>query len=166
MGFPKILSDGVTLKERKFIKEYVKHGVGTKAMKVAHPNLKYPDKKSNELLKRPRVKKRIEEVLRDNGLDLNFTARMLKEQIQSGVGVDANAASANAALGHLLKLQTQNVEKQGGGSVHLHFTQDIGKLSNTDLVKKRNNVSEFFSKIVEGEETTNDDVPADEKDNP
>jgi len=143
---------GLTFKERKFVKEYIKtQGNAKLATQRAYPNANASTLKSlpSTKLNKPEVRNAIIKALDKAGLNDDFIADTLKKNIpQESIGKGATATTVNKTLELLIKLREPSRETK---STSLNYTvfQDISNLSNTELIDKRNATSSYFNKIID-----------------
>ena len=144
---------GLTFHERKYVREYVKHGNSTKAAEAGYPNQKkkHIQKQGAKVLARPQVKRAILEALEKQGVTDDYIAESLKKNIDSGVGVDANANTANRALEIAVKLK-ESVVNKSKSSLSMYLFADIKDANSEKILEKRAKLNKFFNNIIEGEE--------------
>jgi hypothetical protein len=90
------MKNKLTIKQRKFIKEYARTGNGTQSVLSAY-NIKNKQVASNystELIKKPLIKKSIEQVLNRSGLDLDS----ISDKVGSILHSEIKEVKANDAL--------------------------------------------------------------------
>lgn len=90
--------DGLTLKQRVFVKEYIEHRNGTRAALIAYDTRDYSTAGmiASENLKKPKVVKTINSILNQEELTEAFLVKRLKQIIQKpkeGDGVSTSAIS-------------------------------------------------------------------------
>ena len=152
----KVDKDGLTPKERVFVNEFVKTGHARKSGEKAYPNQKKTSIRQYVAgkLKRPHIQKVITQALEDEGITDKYIAKKLKLTIDKGINEDQQIKPQEGirALEAAVKLR-EYVNKELRGSVSLHLHQDLVVNDKQKLLDKRAEFNDFFSKIVEGEES-------------
>lgn len=90
----------LTLKQERFVQEYVKDGNATRAVRMAYPNIKTEGARrvmGNHLVTNSNVQKRIQEVLDKAGLTFELIAGELKGLISGENTSEKNKAIRTAA---------------------------------------------------------------------
>jgi phage terminase small subunit len=156
----------LTIKQRRFVKEYVKDGNATQSALAA-----YDVKKRNaatlgqSVLRVPKVRAAIEKALKKAGLDEEYVTGALKEIIESGKEnrEDATPADALRGIDTYLKLKGY-IGGNSSNSVKISFRQkaermDVKELKKSleELDKRQELILGFISgDIEEGEEVKDD----------
>lgn len=142
---------GLTLQERKFVKEYIKtEGNGKLATQRAYPNMNANSLKSfpSTKLNKPEIKNAILKALDKAGLNEDYIANTLKKNIpDQAIGKGATATTVNKTLELLIKLREPVRENK---RLNMNYTmfQDISNLSNKELIDKRTKTASYFNKIL------------------
>lgn len=85
--------DELTMQQRKFVNEYLKHGIGKKAAITAGYSPKGADSMASQLLRNPKIKKAIEAKEKE----FEMAALITKESILAGIleiATDKNATNS------------------------------------------------------------------------
>ena len=144
---------GLTKPERDFVRAYVKTGNVTKSAEIAYPNQKkkHIAKQGSKVLCRDRVKKKIIEILDNEGLTDEYIAKSLKHNIDEGVGVDANANTANKSLEIAIKLRGI-VENKSKSNLNMYLFKGMKTADSKKILDKRRQINDYFDKIMDADE--------------
>lgn len=105
---PKSTKKEASIKEKKFIKHYVKHGNATQAVLDAGYNCSNRNSAGSlghDMLKKPRVQEELRMELEAAGLGERYLSETLKEVIERGKSRKATASDALRAVDMVLKLK-------------------------------------------------------------
>jgi len=140
----------LTLKQQKFVKEYLKDGNGTRAAQIAYPKANYKTASviASENLAKPNVVKSINEYLQEEGYNVSESIKRLRKTAEKGAGVKARARDQIRADELLLKA-SGGFEKKEYPTTQYNFITYLEGLSFKELQKKKRELDKNFNKIVE-----------------
>ena len=90
----------LTLKQKRFVKSYVKNGNASEAVKEAYPNIKTENARcvmGSKLVRNGNIQRRIQEVLDETGLNPELIVSELKKLVQDGESSEKNKAIRTAS---------------------------------------------------------------------
>lgn len=143
----------MTIKQKRFIKEFTKNGNATRAAKIAygHKNNNVSAAIGSRLLRNVNVQEEIRKHLQSEGIDLKLVLNSLKANLVKGAGVQARASDSNRAAELLLKVTGAfEVAKHEALTQYNSFYVDLS-LSRVEILRKRDKFRQFFGNIIEGE---------------
>ncbi len=142
---------GLNIRERKFIREYVKNGNNGKlAIQKSYPNIKPANQHSyaSHLLSKEKIRNKLQEALEKAGLTDDYIADTIKRNIpQEAIGKGANATTINKSLELLIKLKDKVTDKQQS-NINISMLQGIGNMANSELLDKRTKINAYFTRIT------------------
>lgn len=97
----------MTIKQKKFVQEYIKNnGNGTKAALAAYDTNDYNTAHSiaSENLQKPTIRKALRLELERKGISLDYVLDKVRQNMEAGVGVKATATDSLRAAETLLKV--------------------------------------------------------------
>ena len=137
----------LTLKQRKFVQEYIKHeGNGTRAALEAY-NVKDKTVAStiaNENLNKPYLVDSIELALKKQGITDETITEALAKNLIKGAGVRARASDSNKAAEILLKLKGK-LSSSSTQSLHYY---DYRNMNKQELIKERERLKQLYDNIL------------------
>lgn len=143
--------DGLNIRERKFIKEYVKNGNNGKlAIQKSYPNIKPANQHSyaSQLLSKEKIRNKLQEALERAGLTDDYIADTIKRNIPTeAIGKGANATTINKSLELLIKLK-EKVTENKTSNINISMLQGINNISNSELLDKRSKIQAYFTRIT------------------
>ena len=91
-------NDKLSIKQERFIQEYLKTGNATQSIIKAYPNANYDSARmmASENLAKPSIKSRIDDVLASQGVNAAFIIRELKQSNQDARNDKQHSASIKA----------------------------------------------------------------------
>jgi len=145
----------MTLKQKRFIKEFIKHGNATKAARIAYryTNNNTCSATGSRLLRNVKVQEEIAKYLQSEGLNLQLVLKSLKTNLVKGAGVNAKASDSNRAAELLLKVAGAFEQAKQQPTVQYNrFYVDMN-MSEEEMLAKRGEMKGFFDKVLDGEGT-------------
>jgi hypothetical protein len=144
----------VNPRERKFVKEYVKHGNLGEAVKESYnPKTKQSaSSMGSQIIKRPRVQRAIIEAMQEQNITPDWLLSKKKTLINQGMRQLPNQRvspeTLNKTLDSMFKLYaTAGVSIQHNSQLHLHLHEK----TRGEVLAKRNEYSDYFNEILDGE---------------
>lgn len=125
----------LTIKEKRFVKEYVRTLNATSAAKIVYQN-KYADRLGNKMKQKPKIKNAIEEAFRELDLNEDFATRNLKKIIEKGTENADAARPGDALKGIETFLKVKGYLSGGTANPHEQEREDVKKMDATQIMKQ------------------------------
>ena len=129
----------LTLKQREFVKEYIKSaGNGTQAALASYDtdDSNTAHAIASENLRKPTIKRAIELALERVGLTDDYVSELLREATVSGIGQKATNSDALRGIEMMLKLKGAfPTPVQKSAHLRIDYERKIEKMSYSDLEK-------------------------------
>lgn len=125
----------LTIKEKRFVKEYVRTLNATSAAKIVYQN-KYADRLGNKMKQKPKIKNAIEEAFRELDLNEEFATKHLKRIIEKGAENADAARPGDALKGIETFLKVKGYLSGGTVNPNEAEREDVRKMDTTQIMKQ------------------------------
>lgn len=146
------MTNTLTLKQREFVKEYIKSsGNGTQAALASYdtddPNTAHSI--ASENLRKPTIKRAIELALERVGLTDDYVSELLREATISGLGKKASNSDALRGLEMMLKLKGAFPSPVNRSAhVRVDYRQNLEKMSYAELKKEAEKQKQQLQRLL------------------
>ncbi len=143
----------MTIKQRKFIKGYIKNrGNGTQAALDTYnvKNKHSAEVIASENLRKPEVRKQIEIALEANGLDDVYISELLREATVAGIGEKASNSDSLRGIEMMLKLKGAFPDKiQRSAHLRINYKKEVNEMSFNEISAKLKELQETTRRLLQ-----------------